>query len=145
MDAIGIIRVSRVGNREGDSFASPHLQRERIESVCQREGLNLLRIEEELDVSGGKPLDKRPGLRKAVESVEAGDASVIVAAYFDRLYRSQETLIEVTARVKAAKGRILTVDAGYVGEDTSGEWLDLQMRGMLAEYYRRQVKERSAD
>jgi DNA invertase Pin-like site-specific DNA recombinase len=80
--------------------------------VGEREGLNLLRIEQELDVSGGRPLSKRPGLKTALESVEAGEANVIVAAYFDRLYRSQETLIEVTRRVADAKGRILTVDAG---------------------------------
>ena len=43
---------------------------------------------EELDVSGGAPLAKRAGLRRAVELVEAGEADVVVVAYFDRLVRS---------------------------------------------------------
>ncbi|MGO8905280.1 MAG: recombinase family protein, partial [Solirubrobacteraceae bacterium] len=145
MDAIGIIRVSRTKGRDGDSFATPETQRERIEAECDKQGLRLLRIESELDVSGGKPLEQRPGLKRAVEAVEAGDAQVIVSAYFDRLYRSLETLSEVTRRVEAAQGRVLTVDAGYLGEETCSEWLDLHMRGMMAAYYRRQIKERSRD
>jgi DNA invertase Pin-like site-specific DNA recombinase len=39
-------------------------------------------------VSGGTPLEHRDKLRRAVEAVEAGDADVIVVAYFDRLVRS---------------------------------------------------------
>src|SRR5450759_2526917 len=132
MDAIGIVRVSRVAGREGDSFVSPVEQRERIEAECKREGLRLLRIEEELDVSGGSALAKRPGLIKAVEAVEAGEASVIVAAYFDRLYRSLDVQAQVGKRVEDAGGRILTVDAGYVGQGTSSEWLNATVRGMMA-------------
>jgi site-specific DNA recombinase len=142
MDAIGIIRVSRVGRRDGESFASPDIQRERIEDACERESLNLLRIEEELDTSGGKTLDKRPGLKNAVESIETGEAKIIVGAYFDRLYRSLAVQADVGKRVAAVGGRILTLE-GYVGEETSSEWLDATLRGMMAEYYRRQVKERS--
>ena len=85
--AIGIVRVSEVRGREGESFASPAEQRERIEAVCEREGLRPLYVLDELDVSAGTPLDRRAGLRAAVEAIEAGDADVIVAAYFDRLVR----------------------------------------------------------
>ena len=35
--AIGIARVSQVNGREGDSFASPQEQRERVEAACQRD------------------------------------------------------------------------------------------------------------
>jgi hypothetical protein len=41
--AIGIVRVSQVSGREGDSFASPAEQRERIEVACERDGLTLAR------------------------------------------------------------------------------------------------------
>ena len=44
-------------------FVSPAEQRERIEAVCARDGLVLLAVHEELDVSGGKSLAMRPGLR----------------------------------------------------------------------------------
>jgi DNA invertase Pin-like site-specific DNA recombinase len=39
------------------------------------------------DVSGGAALERRPGLRRAVEMIEDGEANVLVAAYFDRLVR----------------------------------------------------------
>jgi hypothetical protein len=38
MDAIGIIRVSRVAGRDGESFVSPTEQRQRIEAECKRAG-----------------------------------------------------------------------------------------------------------
>jgi DNA invertase Pin-like site-specific DNA recombinase len=86
--AIGIVRVSQIGGRDGESFASPAEQRDRIQAACERDGLNLIDVLEELDVSGGKPLEQRPGLGRAVGHIESGDADVIVAAYFDRLVRS---------------------------------------------------------
>src|SRR4051812_7979126 len=100
--AIGVVRVSHVGGREGDSFASPGEQRDRIKAICERDGLTLLRVIEELDVSGGTPLEERHGLREAIEAVEAGEADVIVAAYFDRLVRSLRVQGELVTRVEKA-------------------------------------------
>jgi hypothetical protein len=48
-NAIGYVRVSVVGSRGGDSFLSPQLQRESIERVCRRAGLELVDVVEELD------------------------------------------------------------------------------------------------
>ena len=70
--AIGIVRVSKVNRREGDSFASPTEQRERIEAACKRDGLRLIDVKEELDVSGGTALENRAGLRSAIEAIESG-------------------------------------------------------------------------
>ncbi|MFL5835334.1 MAG: recombinase family protein, partial [Solirubrobacteraceae bacterium] len=86
--AIGIVRVSQVGGRQGERFASPAEQRQRIEVACERDGLTLLRIEDEPNVSGGTPLEHRDKLRRAVQAVEAADAEVIIVAYFYRLERS---------------------------------------------------------
>jgi hypothetical protein len=36
------VRVSRVGERDGERFVSPAEQRERIASACERDGLELL-------------------------------------------------------------------------------------------------------
>src|SRR5690348_8217481 len=88
--AIGIVRVSRVNGREGDSFISPGEQEDSIRVLCDREKLDLLWIASELDVSGGTPLENRDGLREAIEAIEAGKAEVLVVARFDRLVRSLE-------------------------------------------------------
>jgi hypothetical protein len=62
------VRVSRVGDRDGERFVSPSEQRNRIEVACERDSLHLVDVIEELDVSGGTPLAERTGLRRAVES-----------------------------------------------------------------------------
>jgi site-specific DNA recombinase len=143
--AIGIVRVSQVDGRGGDSFASPAEQRDRIEAACERDGLRLLDVIPELDVSGGTPLDQREGLRGAVETVERGEADVIVAAYFDRLVRSLRVQDELVSRVEAAGGQVLAVDVGRVTNGSAGQWLSGTMLGAVSEYQRRTSAERSAE
>jgi site-specific DNA recombinase len=143
--AVGIVRVSSVGGREGESFISPTEQRERIEAACEREGFELTAVHQELDVSGGTPLERRRGLREAVEAVESGAAAVVVAAYFDRLVRSLRVQEELVSRVERAGGSILAVDVGAVSHDTATRWVQSTMLGMVAEYQRRVAKERSGE
>src|SRR6266511_1828435 len=124
--AIGIARQSR-GDETSKSIES---QAERIREHAKREGWNLLDVLEEQDVSGGTPLAKRAGLLAAVEAVEAGKASVVIVAYFDRLVRSVKVQAEVVDRVEAAGGRVLTLDVGEVSNATAGSWLSGSMLGL---------------
>lgn len=140
--AIGIVRVSQVNGRQGESFASPDEQRERIRTACERDGLKLVKTYDELDVSGGATLAKRPGLSKAVSAVEAGEADVVAAAYFDRLFRSLATQAEVVERVEQAGGQVLAVDVGEITNGSAGQWLSGTMLGAVSEYYRRSAKDR---
>ena len=143
--AIGIVRVSQVSGRSGERFVSPDEQRERIEAACAREGMILTAVHEELDVSGGKALDQRPGLKAAVTAIETGQADVIAAAYFDRLFRSLSTQRETIDRVEHAGGEVLAVDIGQVTNGSAGQWLSGTLMGAVSEYYRRSVKERTAE
>jgi DNA invertase Pin-like site-specific DNA recombinase len=143
--AIGIVRVSQVNGRQGESFASPDEQRERIRAACERDGLQLVKTYDELDVSGGAILAKRPGLSKAVSAIEAGDADVVAAAYFDRLFRSLATQAEVVERVEQAGGQVLAVDVGEITNGSAGQWLSGTMLGAVSEYYRRSAKDRGND
>lgn len=124
---------------------SPVEQRNRIEAVCERERFQLLEILEEMDVSGGAPLERRPGLRQAVEKVEAGQADVVVVAYFDRLVRSLSVQQQVVDRVEGAGGAILTVDIGPLTNGSAGSWLSGTMLGAVAEYHRRVTAERTSE
>lgn len=147
--AIGIVRVSAVKKRDrrrdGDGFVSPGQQRKRIEEACERDNLRLLRAVDELDVSGGTELEDRTALREAVEAIEAGEADVIVAAYFDRLVRSLKVQGELVQRVERAGGQVLAVDVGRVTEGSAGQWLSGIMLGAVSEYHRRTARERSAE
>ena len=124
---------------------SPSEQAERIRAACVRDDLTLVETIEELDVSGGTPLAKREGLRRAVELVEGGEADVIVAAYFDRLVRSLTVQAELVRRVEAAGGAILAVDVGQVTDASAGQWLSGTMLGAVSEYARRVTAERTTD
>lgn len=143
--AVGVVRVSRVGARAGEQFVSPSEQRTRIEDACARDELDLVDVLEEMDVSGGAPLAKRPGLRRAVEMVEAREAEVVVVAYFDRLVRKLAVQEEVVERIERAGGGIVAVDVGEVRADTAARWLSSGMLGLVAEYHRRVTAERTAD
>jgi len=143
--AIGIVRVSEVGGRNGDSFHSPGIQRERIEAACKHQGLRLIDTHEEMDVSAGKPLAGRPGLSSAVAAIEDGRADVVAAAYFDRLFRSLETQREVIDRVEAAGGQVIAIDTGRVSNGNSGQRLTGTMLGAVAEYHRMKTKEALAE
>ena len=139
------MRVSRVGDRDGEQFVSPSDQSERIRAVCEQDGLALVDVFEELDVSGGAPLEKRPGLLRAVQMVEAGEAEVVMVAFFDRLVRSLSVQIEVVRRVENAGGTIIAADVGEIRGDTAARKLSSQMLGMVAEYHRDVTAERTAE
>ena len=143
--AVGIVRVSRLKGREGETFASPEQQRERIAAACERDNLKLAHVYSEMDVSGGTPLEKREGLRAAVEAVEAGQAEVICAAYFDRLVRSLKVQHELIERVERAGGQVLAVDIGQVTNGSAGQWLSGTLLGAVSEYQRRTTAERSVE
>lgn len=137
--AIGIVRVSDTDGRTGDSFASPKEQEARIRSMPD---LDVVDVLPEMDVSGGKPLHKREGLRTAVERIELGEAEILVAAYFDRLFRSLKVQAEVVTRVEAAGGKVIALDVGHVTEGSAAQWLSGTMLGAVSEYYRRSIGER---
>ena len=139
--AVGVARVSR----EKDGSASVADQTARITNEAGRLGHPLLEVFEEPDVSGGAPLARRHGLRQAVELIEAGEAKVLIVAYFDRLARSLKVQGEVLERVEAAGGRVLAVDVGEVSNGTAAQWLSAMQHGLMSEYFRRQVAERTAN
>jgi site-specific DNA recombinase len=149
--AIGIVRVSEVKGRdrkgvaERDALISPEAQCGRIEEACKRHGLTLIDTYEELDVSGGSALEDRTGLGPTLRRLEAGEAQVVVAGYFDRLFRSLKVQHEFVSRVEDAGGEVLAVDFGQVSHGTASQWLSSTMIGAVSEYFRRSAAERSRE
>lgn len=143
--AVGIIRVSEAGDREGDSFISPATQRTRIDDECDRFSLELIDTKPEINVSGGMPLAKRKGLLWGVEAIEAGEAAVLIVGYFDRLVRDLKIQWEIVSRVEAAGGEVLAVDFGRISEETATQWLSATLVGAVHEYVRRQGREKTAE
>lgn len=145
MRAIGVVRVSKTKGREGDRFVSPRDQARRIREWCASQDFELVDTFEELDISGGLPLDKRPGMKRAVAEVEAGRVGIVVVAYFERLVRSLKVQHEIVDRVEDAGGRVVAVDAGDISNKTAASWLQGTLVGAFNEYYRRQVREKAGE
>lgn len=144
--AVGIIRVSEVGDREGEKFASPTDQRAAVVRLCQQHdwGLNPADIFEELDVSAyRRSLDQRHGLSEAVRRIEAGTHQVVVACYFDRLFRRIDVQRQVIERVEAAGGEVYAADIGEVSHRTASRKLTATMMGAISEYYAELVREKT--
>jgi hypothetical protein len=115
--AVGYIRVSKVGGREGDSFISPQLQREQIQAVARREGLEVVDVIEELDASGGDAA--RPGWNRAIEMVERGEVGGIAVWNFARFSRSVKDALAALERVEGAGGRVWSATEDF-GDGTCG-------------------------
>jgi DNA invertase Pin-like site-specific DNA recombinase len=142
--AVAIIRVSQQGDREGDGFTSPRTQQQQVRRLCEREGFELAETFPEIDVSGGRALNDRPGLLAAVEMVEAGDADAVVTAYFDRFARNLVSQREALERIEAAGGELWTGDAGRISHATAAQKQHANMLGVSSEYVRDSIRERTA-
>jgi len=141
--AVGIIRVSEVGDRDADRFVSPSDQLASIQRSCEREEMRLVKVLEELDISGyRRGLDRRPGLLEGVQMIEAGEAEVLVVAYFDRFFRRLKVQAEVCDRVEQAGGQLLSVDVGQISQETASKWLSANMLGLVAEYQSRLISDK---
>jgi site-specific DNA recombinase len=143
--AIGIVRVSQSGDREGERFHSPAEQRERIEDLCAREGWRLVAVHDEIDVSGGALLEDRPGLSRAVTAILTGNAERIAGAYTDRLWRSTEIRAQVLRLVDAAGGEVWSADEGRVSNRNGADKFSGTVRTAADELYRDQIREKSGD
>jgi len=129
--AVGVVRVSKE-----EQSLSPEAQREAMDRWCADNGAELLSVHEDIDVSGGAPLDKRPGLLAALTDLRELGSGVLLVAKRDRLARDPM----VSAMAEAAAGRVgaRVVSAAGEGTDADGP-ADILMRRMVdafAEYER---------
>ena len=94
-------------------------------------------------MSGTAELADRPGLGPAVAAVEAGEAQVIVAAYFDRFFRSVRIKEEVVDYIEGLGGQVLTVDLGAISNATAASRLTGTIHAAVGQYQRDSARERS--
>jgi DNA invertase Pin-like site-specific DNA recombinase len=137
-----IARVSERGDREDEHFHSPRIQFDAAKRWSKERGEDVIAELPEIDKSGKLPLVKRPGLLKAVEMVEAGQADHIVVAYFDRLVRSLKVQIEVLERVEKAGGEVFALDHGKLTNGSAATRLSTNMLGAVSQYYSEIISEK---
>ncbi len=128
----GYVRVSDpVGGREGDSFISPRVQREKIEAWCRLHDVSLGEVVEGLDVGGGRAPEERK-LERLLQRCEQGASAGIVCWRVDRFSRSAADTLQAVRRLQACGARLVGVDDS-VDTDAPGGKLILTVLAGLAE------------
>lgn len=135
----GYIRVSRVGDRGGESYISPDIQRRAIESWASERGVALVMHEPEENVSGGT-MD-RPVFNEITRRIRMGQSGGIVVYKLDRFARTM--VGGLTALHELAERGALFASATEARFDftTADGRMFMQMNLMLAEYFRERTKE----
>jgi DNA invertase Pin-like site-specific DNA recombinase len=110
MRLVGVIRVSRVGGREGATFISPDVQRDQIKAYARAHGHKIVAWQEDLDKPGSTL--NRPGIQAALAQVDAGEAEGIIAAKLDRITRSIADLGKLLQRASTDGWNLVAVDVG---------------------------------
>jgi len=118
--ADGYIRVSRVAGREGESFISPEVQRDKIAGWAGLHDVEIVRWWEELDQSGRRR--DRPMFQEALARCEAGETGGIVVARLDRFARSAVDALEAIKRLNEAGARLVSVEDNFDGSTPMGRF-----------------------
>ncbi len=98
----GYIRVSRVGGRMGESFISPEVQQEQIETWAKLMSAQIIEWHTDLDQSGGTMA--RPAFQQAYERVLHKETGGLVVAKIDRFARSAADAGQVVREILDAGG-----------------------------------------
>jgi Resolvase, N terminal domain len=105
MLAIGYVRVST--DRQADQGASLETQSTRIQAMATVQNAELL----DVVVDGGESAKSmnRPGLKRILALVEAGDVEAVIVAKLDRLTRSVKDLCELLELFERKKVALISV------------------------------------
>jgi DNA invertase Pin-like site-specific DNA recombinase len=125
----GYVRVSRVAGREGDSFISPRVQRQKIEAWAKLHDVVLGEIVEELDVSGGRAPSERK-LETLLKRCESGASGGIVCWRVDRFSRSAADTLAAVKRLQACGARLVGVDDGMDSAAPGGKLVLTVLAGL---------------
>lgn len=123
----GYVRVSRVGDRGGESFISPDLQEERIRSYAEARGFSIGLVLHELDRSGTDL--ERPQLRLLMERIAGHQSGGLIVARLDRFARSALGALRTFREIEGAGGLFISVEDGF---DTSTGFGQAMMTILLA-------------
>lgn len=130
MRLVGYVRVSRVAGRQGESFISPAVQRERITASAKAGRHKVVAWETDLDQTGAKV--DRPGLEAALARIERGEADGLAVAKLDRFARSLAGALATIERLKKAGGELVSAEDQFDTSTPMGRFA-LQMILALAE------------
>jgi DNA invertase Pin-like site-specific DNA recombinase len=136
MRAFGYMRISKLD----DKTTSPARQRQEIERLCEARGWELVKVFEDLDISGYKKNGKRPGLDGMLGRL--GEVEAIVFWKADRLARGVIAFNEIIQRCEAANVALVCTSEPFDMTSPHGRAM-VQITAVFAELESRTISERA--
>lgn len=99
----------------------PEAQRAALLRWAEVRGLQLVAVHEDRGLSGAAPLDRRPGLLAALDSLEQHGAAYLVAAKRDRFARDVILAAQLERLVERQHGRLVSADGAGEGDSPEAE------------------------
>jgi DNA invertase Pin-like site-specific DNA recombinase len=121
---------------------SPDAQRDAIAAWAATNGVEVVAWHEDLGVSGGTELEKRPGLLAATEALRTEGAGVLVVAKRDRLARDVLTAALVERLAERAGARVVAADGTGNGDGPEAALLRTMIDAFAA-YERALIRSRT--
>ena len=121
---------------------SPKAQRDAIRTWAKDNGITVVAWHEDIGISGGAELEKRPGLLAATEALRLEGAGVLVVAKRDRLARDVLTAALVERLCERTGARLVSAD-GTGNGDTPEAALLRSMIDAFAMYERALIRART--
>lgn len=135
--AVAYLRVST-----DEQHLGPDAQRASIGAWSAREGAVVVAWHEDFGVSGGAPLEERPGLLHALDALTPG--SVLVVARRDRLARDVFVAAVIERAVARRRARVVSADGVANGDTPADAFLRTVLDGAAA-YERGLIRRRTSD
>jgi DNA invertase Pin-like site-specific DNA recombinase len=136
--AVAYVRVST-----DEQHLGPEAQRAAIEAWATRESVHVLAWHVDHGVSGAAPLDKRPGLLAALETLRERRAGVLLAAKRDRVARDVVAAATIERMAAKVGAKVVTAD-GVSTADTPEGMLMRTLIDAFAQYERALIATRTA-
>jgi len=138
---VGYVRVST--DEQADSGAGLVAQKTAIKQEVERRRWELVEILEDSSASG-KSMNGRPGLIKALEMVESGEAEGLLVAKLDRLSRSLLDFASLMVRAHDRGWNLVALDLGIDLSTPAGEFM-ANVMASAAQWERKIIGQRTKD
>lgn len=135
--AVGYVRVSTA-----EQILGPEAQRAALERWCAAKNVALACVFTDHGVSGGAPLDKRPGLLAALAALRTHNAGLLLVAKRDRLARDTLLAAMVERLAERHGARVQSAD-GMAEGDGPEAVLMRRIVDAFAEYERLVIRART--
>jgi len=135
----GYIRISRVGDRSGESYISPDVQRRAIEAWAAERGVELILHDPEENVSGAT-MD-RPVFNRIMRRIRARESGGVVVYKLDRFARTLVGGLTTLNELTDHRALFASATEPLFDFTTADGRIFLQINLMMAEYVRERTRE----